>query len=424
MQRVHSGIQFTLSLQFDPRTRVRFETAPGDLSVSHRRSNSVRCLAVMRQVLKMKTILTSILLFVLFIPSAEAKTNVTKQSFGKMPDGTQVEIFTLSEGQMEARIMNYGAILVSLKVPDRNSKVDDVVLGYDTLAEYAATNNSKRVTYYGATVGRYANRIARGTFTLDGKKYSLPLNNGKNSLHGGPHGFFNVVWNAKPIENGVELTYLSKDGEAGYPGNLSATVRYTLVQSSLHIEYSATTDKLTVVNLTHHSYFNLLGHGNGTILDHQLMLRAARFTPVNASLIPTGELQSVESTPFDFRKPARIGERIYANHEQIKLGHGYDHNWVLDDGSGKLAEAAELYEPTKGRVLKVRTTEPGIQFYSDNSTAGAIKGKAGKSYPTHSGLCLETQHFPDSPNQPSFPSTVLKPGETFHSLTIFSFSTR
>jgi aldose 1-epimerase len=373
---------------------------------------------------KMKTIAIVILCVAVWTNVAEALTKVTKQPFGKMPDGTPVEIYTLSEGVIEARIMTYGGIVVSLKVPDRKGKVDDIVLGYESLDEYVANNNGKSVSFFGAVVGRYANRIAHGAFTLDGKKYSLPLNNGENTLHGGPHGFYNVVWKGKQIENGVELTYLSKDGEEGYPGSLTATVRYTLAHSALRVEYSATTDKPTVVNLTQHSYFNLAGQGNSSILNHQLTLHASRFTPVNSTLIPTGELKAVESTPFDFRKPFKIGERIEATDEQIKLGGGYDHNWVLDDKSGKLAEAAELYEPTSGRVLKVLTTEPGIQFYSGNFLSGTVKGKEGKVYARRSALCLETQHFPDSPNQPTFPSTELKPGQTYHTVTAFSFSAR
>jgi aldose 1-epimerase len=358
----------------------------------------------------------------LFTLSAEAETKVTSQPFGKMPDGTAVEIFTLSDGPYEARITNYGGIVVSLKVPDRNGKSADVVLGFDDLNGYVANFNSPSVAFFGAIIGRYANRIAHGSFTLDGKKYSLPLNNGENTLHGGPHGFNNVVWKAKPIANGVEFTYLSKDGEAGYPGNLSAVVRYTFVKGELKIEYSATTDKDTVVNLTNHSYFNLAGQGN--ILNHQLTLHASRFTPVDAGLIPTGELKSVEATPFDFRKATAIGARISADDEQLHLGRGYDHNWVLDSGGGKLAEAAELYDPGSGRVLKVLTDQPGIQFYSGNFLDGSVKGKGGKPDELHAALCLETQHFPDSPNHPDFPSTELKPGERYHTVTIYSFSTR
>ena len=354
--------------------------------------------------------------------TTEAKTKVTSEPFGKMPDGTPVEIFTLSDGAYEARIATYGGVVVSLKVPDRSGNRADVVLGFDNLDGYVTNFNGPSDAFFGAVIGRYANRIAHGTFTLDGKKYSLPLNNGENSLHGGPHGFNNVVWKAKPIANGVELTYLSKDGEAGYPGNLSAMVRYTLIKSDLRIEYSATTDKDTVVNLTNHSYFNLAGRGN--ILNHQLTLHASRFTPVDAGLIPTGELKPVESTPFDFRKPTAVGARINADDEQLHLGHGYDHNWVLDSGGGKMAEAAEVYDPSSGRVLKVLTDQPGIQFYSGNFLDGSIKGKGGKPDELHAALCLETQHFPDSPNHPDFPTTELKPGQRYHTVTVYSFSTR
>jgi len=264
--------------------------------------------------------------------TVEAKTKVTSQPFGKLPDGTPVELFMLTDGTYEARITTYGGIVVSLKTPDRQGKSADVVLGFDNVGGYVANFNGPSDAFFGAIIGRYANRIAHGSFTLDGEKYSLPLNNGENSLHGGPHGFNNVVWKAKPIANGVELSYLGKDGEAGYPGNLSATVCYTLVKGDLRIEYSATTDKDTVVNLTNHSYFNLAGQGD--ILNHQLTLHASRFTPVDAGLIPTGELKSVDSTPFDFRKATAVGARINANAEQLHLGRGYDHNWVLDSGGG------------------------------------------------------------------------------------------
>jgi aldose 1-epimerase len=362
--------------------------------------------------------------FALYTTPLEAKTKVTSQPFGKMPDGTPVELFTLSDDANEVRIMTYGGIVVSLKVPDRTGKSGDVVLGFDTLDQYVANNNGPGTAYFGALVGRYANRIAHARFTLDGKTYSVPRNNGENSLHGGPHGFSNVVWKAKPIENGVELSYLSQDGEAGYPGNLSTTVRYTLGGGDLRIEYAATADKDTVVNLTNHSYFNLAGQDHGNILNHQLTLLASRFTPVDAGLIPTGELRSVASTPFDFRKSTAIGERIDASDEQLHLGKGYDHNWVLDSQGGKLAKAAEVYEPTSGRVLQVLTTEPGVQFYSGNFLDGSLHGKGGTSYGLRSGLCLETQHFPDSPNHPDFPSTELKPGERYHTVTVYRFSAR
>jgi len=373
-----------------------------------------------QQVLRM--IAMSGLCLALFTLSAEAETKVTSQPFGKIPDGTAVEIFTLSDGPYEARITNYGGVVVSLKAPDRTGKSADVVLGFDDLNGYVANFNSPSVAFFGAIIGRYGNRIAHGSFTLNGKKYSLPLNNGENTLHGGPHGFNNVVWQAKSITNGVELTYLSKDGEAGYPGNLSAVVRYTLIKRDLRIEYSATTDKDTVVNLTNHSYFNLAGQGD--ILNHQLTLHASRFTPVDAGLIPTGELKSVEGTPFDFRKATAVGARINADDEQLHRGRGYDHNWVLDSSGGKLTEAAELYDAGSGRVLKVLTDQPGIQFYSGNFLDGSIIGKGGRPDELHAALCLETQHFPDSPNHPDFPTTELKAGERYHTVTVYSFSTR
>src|SRR5215469_9865034 len=359
---------------------------------------------------------------VVFAPLAGAATRVTRQPFGKAPDGTQVELFTLSDGTHEARIATYGGVLVSFKTPDRSGKMSDVVLGFDDVDGYVSNFNGPSDAFFGAIIGRYANRIAHSTFTLEGKHYSLPNNNGENTLHGGPHGFNNVAWKGQPVANGVELSYFSKDGEEGFPGNLTATVRYTLEGGSLRIEYSASTDKPTVVNLTNHSYFNLAGQGD--ILSHELTLHASRFTPVDAGLIPTGELKPVRSTPFDFREEKAIGSRINENDEQLHLGHGYDHNWVLDHPEGKLAEAAELYDPSTGRVLKVLTDQPGIQFYSGNFLDGSIKGKGGKAYELHAGLCLETQHFPDSPNHPDFPTTEVKPGQRYHTVTVFEFSTR
>ena len=372
-----------------------------------------------RQILR--TMVVGGLWLALFSMTMEAKTKVTTQSVGKLPDGTPIEIFTLSDGAYEARIATYGGIVVSLKAPDRNGRIADVVLGFDDVDGYVANFNGPTNAFFGAIIGRYANRIAHASFTLDGQKYSLPRNNGENTLHSGPHGFNNVVWKAKSISDGVELTYLSKDGDAGFPGNLSAVVRYTLVKGDLRIEYSATTDKDTVLNLTNHSYFNLAGQGD--VLGYQLTLHASRFTPVDSNLIPTGELKSVESTPFDFRKATAVGARINADDEQIRLGHGYDHNWVLDSG-GKLAEAAEVYDPGSGRVLKVLTDQPGIQFYTGNFLDGSIKGKGGRPYEVRSALCLETQHFPDSPNHPDFPSTELKPGQRYHTVTVYSLSTR
>ena len=361
-------------------------------------------------------------LWLAIVLTAEAETKVTSQPFGKLPDGTPVEIYTLADGQYEARIATYGGVVVSLKAPDRKGKPADVVLGFDDVDGYVANFNGPSDAFFGALIGRYANRIAHGSFTLDGQKYSLPLNNGENTLHGGPHGFNNQIWRAKPIADGVEMTYLSKDGEAGFPGNLTTAVRYTLVKGNLRIEYSATTDKNTVLNLTNHSYFNLAGEGD--VLKQELTLHASKFTPIDAELIPTGELKSVESTPFDFRKGTAVGARINANDEQLHLGRGYDHNWVLDSGGGKLTEAADVYDPGSGRVLKVLTDQPGIQFYTGNFLDGSIKGKGGKPYELRSALCLETQHFPDSPNHPAFPTTELKPGDRYHTVTIYRFSTR
>jgi len=355
--------------------------------------------------------------FLVIATVAEAKTQLTRKSWGQLADGTAVEIYALRNGKIEAAITTYGGIVVSLRVPDRKGNTDDVVLGYDSLSQYVSNN-----PYFGAIVGRYANRIAHGSFLLEGKTYSVPKNDGDNSLHGGTRGFDKVVWKAKPIKDGIELSYVSRDGEQGYPGTLTATVRYTLSDDGLRIEYSATTSKPTVANLTNHSYFNLAGQDKDTILRQQLKIHASRFTPVDSTLIPTGELRSVEGTAFDFRTSTPIGERIDADEDQLHKGKGYDHNWVLDKSPGQLSEAAELYDPGTGRVLQVLTTEPGLQFYSGNFLNGTIVGKQGRIYEHRSGLCLETQHFPDSPNHPNFPSTELKPGKRYHSITVFKFS--
>lgn len=352
------------------------------------------------------------------------KTIITKRDGGKLPNGASVEIYTLKDEKIEVQITTYGGEVMSVKVPDKQGKVEDVVLGFDTPSGYYENSNSKGAAFFGPIVGRYANRIAHAKFTLDGKEYTLTKNNGDNTLHGGPNGFHNHVWNAKEIADGVELTYLSKDGEEGYPGNLSVTVRYLVSGGDLKIDYSATTDKPTVLNLTNHSYFNLSGQGNGTILAEQLKLKASRFTPVDSGLIPTGELKAVAGTPFDFLKAHAVSERINAEDDQIRLGHGYDHNFVIDGGGKDLKEAAEVYDPASGRVLQVLTTEPGVQFYTANFLDGSIKGKGGVAYPKNAALCLETQHYPDSPNHPDFPTTVLRPGSTFHSTTIYRFSAR
>jgi aldose 1-epimerase len=372
----------------------------------------------------LRALAVGLLCFGLCAALSGAKTTVTTQPFGKMPDGNPIEAYTVSDGTVEATIITYGGIVVSLKTPDRNGNSADIVLGFDDLDGYVSNSNGKNGAFFGALVGRYANRIAKGQFALDGKTYSLPINNPPNSLHGGPHGFNNQVWKGKEIPGGVELTYVSKAGEAGYPGTLTAVVRYTLASGELKIDYSATTDKDTVVNLTNHSYFNLAGQGKGDILGNMLTLQASKFTPVDAGLIPTGELKPVAGTPFDFTKSTAVGARIDADDEQIKLGHGYDHNWVLDATGGKVALAAEVFEPTTGRVLQVLTDQPGIQFYTGNFLDGTIKGKGGVSYGRRSALCLETQHFPDSPNHPDFPSAELKPGKKYHTVTVFKFSAR
>jgi aldose 1-epimerase len=351
-----------------------------------------------------------------------AKPGLTSRVFGKTDAGTPVTLYTLTNSHgMEAAITNWGGILVSLKVPDRTGKLGDVVLGFDTLDPYL-----KEHPHFGALIGRYGNRIAKGHFALDGKEYTLAKNNGENHLHGGPGGFDRQVWTAKPATRkdgpALELTYVSKDGEEGYPGTLTATVVYTLTDANeLRIEYQAKTDKPTIVNLTNHSYFNLAG--NGDVLKHEVMLNADRFTPVDTGLIPTGELRPVQGTPFDFRKSTAIGARINAADEQIKFGGGYDHNWALNGAMGTLRVAARVTEPTSGRVMEVSTTEPGLQFYTGNFLDGTLTGKGGTKYAKRSGFCMETQHYPDSPNKASFPSTVLRPGETYKTTTVYKFST-
>lgn len=347
----------------------------------------------------------------------EAK--VTKSVFGMMPDGTKVELYTLQDGPVKATIASHGARIVSLEVPDRNGRMADIVLGYDSLGPYA--DDAK--PYFGASIGRYANRIGNGRFSLNGKEYSVSINDGSVSLHGGLHGFDSHVWRSQPIPYGVEFTLVSEDGDQGYPGTLTTQVRYTLENRELKIEYSATTDKDTVINLTNHSYFNLAGEGQGDILDHVVWIAAERYTPVNAGLIPTGELATVEGTPLDFRKPTVIRSRIDAPHEQLQIAKGYDQNFVLDN-HGELKEVARIVEPQSGRLLTVRTTQPGMQFYSGNFLDGTKRGKQGHVYQKRAGFCLETQHFPDSPNHPNFPTTVLKPGETFRSTTVYAFATQ
>lgn len=340
-----------------------------------------------------------------------------------MPDGSTAKLYTLTNSRgIEARITNYGGIVVSLRTPDRGGNLADVVLGFDALDGYLGTH-----PYLGALIGRYGNRIANGKFTLGGTTYTLATNNGPNALHGGIKGFDKVLWTAEPSPGAASLvlTYVSQDGEEGYPGTLSTKVTYTLIDdNALQIDYEATTDKPTVVNLTNHSYFNLKDAGASTILDHEIMIAASRYTPVDATLIPSGEIALVEGTPFDFRTATAIGARIDADHEQIKFGLGYDHNFVLDRTGGGVVLAAKVYEPTTGRELEVHTTEPGVQFYTGNFLDDSVVGKGEVAYQKRAAFCLETQHFPDSPNHPDFPSTVLAPGQTYRSTTVYKFSAR
>ena len=353
---------------------------------------------------------------------ATSKTGqITATPFGADSSGAPVKLFTLRNASgATATICNYGGLVTSLKMPDKRGQFGDVVLGYDNVADYI-----KSSPYFGALVGRYGNRIALGQFTLDGKQYTLATNNVPNSLHGGVKGFDKVMWSAKCYQSAdgpsLELTYLSHDGEEGYPGNLSVTAVYTLTDdNSLKLVYTATTDKATVLNLTHHSYFNLAGKGD--ILNHSVMIPADKFTPVDSTLIPTGELKPVAGTPFDFRTPTTIGARIGQDDDQLKFGKGYDHNWVINKPTGEMGLMARVTEPASGRVLEVYSAEPGLQFYSGNFLDGTLTGKGGWVYQFRNAFCMEPQHFPDSPNQPSFPSVVLRPGETYHNTIIYKFS--
>lgn len=353
----------------------------------------------------------------------ENPMEVEKSNFGRMEDGTMVDLYTLTNGNgTEVKITNYGGIITSLKVAGKEGEVEDVVLGFDSLDGYL----QEGVPFFGAIIGRYGNRIGNAKFVLGGETYELAANNGPNHLHGGIKGFDKVLWEAESFEEGedvgVKLHYLSKDMEEGYPGNLDVHVTYTLTENDeLKIDYKATTDKLTIVNLTNHAYFNLSGELGEDILDHKLMLNADRFIPVTQTLIPTGELQPVEGTPFDFTEPTAIGKRIEAENEQIGYGLGYDHCWIVNGEPGEMRLAARVYEPSSGRVMEVFTTEPGIQFYSGNFLDGSLSGK-GVTYKHRSGFCLETEHFPDSPNQPEFPSVELEPGETYQTQTTYRFS--
>ena len=358
---------------------------------------------------------------------AMAAVTVTKADFGKLPDGRTAEVYTLKNADLEVGITTYGARIVSLKTKDRDGKVADVVLGYNSVDGYVAEGAANKKTYFGAIVGRYGNRIRGGKFSIDGHAYQIPPNNNGNALHGGPHGFDDQLWTGKQIPEGVDMSLVSKDGDMGFPGTLTVHARYTLVGAAVHINYSATTDKATVTNITNHSYFNLSGDGSGPILSEVLEINADGYTPVDAGLIPVGGVKPVAGTPFDFRKATAIGARINEPNDQLKIAGGYDHNWVLNGaGAGKsggvMKLAAKLSDPKSGRVLTVSTTQPGVQFYSGNFLDGSYTGKAGAKYTKYAGLCLETQHYPDSPNQPAFPSTLLKPGETMHSETVFAFS--
>jgi len=351
---------------------------------------------------------------------AKKAEKVEKQNFGKNLDGIDVTLYTLTNSHgLRARVMDYGVILVSLEVPDRNGKLADVTLGFDDPEPYLSKN-----PFFGAIAGRYANRIGRATFTLDGVEYKLAANNGPNHLHGGLKGFDKVMWSAEILsdssEPAVKFTYLSKDMDQGYPGNLNCSVTYTLTDNDeLKISYQAVTDKPTIINLTNHTYWNLAGAGSGNVLDHKLMINADRYTEVDDGLIPTGEIKSVQDTPLDFTQPKTIGAHI----DQLLQTKGYDHNYLLNKTSQPLSLAARAYDPTSGRVMETYTTEPGMQLYTGNYLSD-VKGKSGKVYNQYAGFCLETQHYPDSPNKPDFPSTVLRPGETYKSVTIYKFSSR
>jgi aldose 1-epimerase len=355
--------------------------------------------------------------------SVSSSTMPTSASFGKATDGTEIQLFTLTNPNgLKATISTYGGTLTSLLVPDKDGKMSDVILGFDKAEGYLSPEFKKSNPYFGALIGRYGNRIAKGKFTIDGKAYQVGINNNGNSLHGGNVGFNQKIWTAKPGTSAdgqtLTLTYLSKDGEEGYPGNLNVTVTYTLTNdNSLHIDYAATTDKATPVNLTNHAYFNLALGQSKDVLAHQVTIPADRYTVVDAQLIPTGELKPVKGTPFDFTTAHAIGERI------AQVPGGYDHNWALNNATGQHS-AATVYEPTTGRTMEVKTDEPGVQFYTGNFLDGSLKGKDGVVYGKHAGFCLETQHFPDSPNQKDFPNTILKPGETYHTTTSYTFGVR
>ena len=354
---------------------------------------------------------------------ASGNTGPTRELFGRLADGTKIYRWSFANGGTRLKVLSYGGIVQSLEIPDRHGRYANVSLGYDTVEAYTAGT-----TFFGATIGRYGNRIAKGRFTLDGTSHQLSVNDGENSLHGGAKGFDKRVWDVEPFVDssgvGVRLYYVSIDGEMGYPGTLKVKVTYTLTaHGDWRIDYEATTDRATVVNLTNHTYYNLAGEGSGGIYDHELTLAASRYTPTDAGLIPTGELARVAGTPFDFRRAKPVGQDIRAGHPQLVTAKGFDHNWVLDKGvTARPEHIATLRDPGSGRTLRIATDQPGVQFYSGNFLDGTLVGPSGRTYRQGDGMCLETQHFPDSPNQPSFPSTVLRPGETYRTTTVHSFS--
>ena len=361
--------------------------------------------------------------------TSNSSSTITKAAFGKTKDGTPVDIYTLRNSKgAEARIMTYGGIVQKLTMPDKNGEFADVVLGFDTLDGYTSDSYVKACPYFGALIGRYGNRIGGAKFTLEGQTYTLATNNGPNTLHGGLKGFDKVVWTAVKAGVGpkgprLELNYLSKDGEEGFPGNLNVTATYTLTEDNeLKLQFTATTDKPTVVNLTHHSYFNLAGQGNGDILGHLVYIKSDKTTPVDAGLIPTGEFADVTGTPFDFRTPTAIGARINDPNTVLQYGPGYDHNWVINKPAGQFGLMARVKEPNTGRVMEVWSDEIGLQFYAGNFLDGTLTGKDGKVYQRRSAFCMEPQHYPDSPNKPNFPSVELKPGQTYHNTIVYKFS--
>jgi aldose 1-epimerase len=360
-----------------------------------------------------------VILFVMTAAFTET-TTVTRTAFGTLANGADVDLYTLKSSEVEARVATYGARIVAIEASDRNGDIADIVLGHNSVEEYLQGKDP----YLGVVAGRFANRIGKGQFTLSGKPYQTTLNNGPNMLHGGTEGFNRRNWQAQEVPNGVEFTLVSPDGDQGFPGTLTAHVRYTLDGNRLRIEYTATTDQLTVVNLTNHAYFNLSGEGSPSILDHVLTLHADHYTPIDVTLIPTGEIAAVAATPFDFTQRTRVGQRIGEDDEQLHRAGGYDHNWVVRGDDSALRLAAEIFDPASGRILQVLTTEPGIQFYSGNFLDGARTGKSGAQYVKRSGFCLETQHFPDSPNHPNFPNTELQPSDTYRSTTDFIFTTQ